>query len=58
MVADFVGDYVGLCELAALASGLAATEPLLQILKECRVKVDLLIQRAVPIQRIRRSPSA
>src|SRR5262249_36366811 len=47
VVADLVRDHVGLGELAALASYVAATETPLEILKECGVEIDLLIVRTV-----------
>src|SRR5262245_13016739 len=47
MMADLVGDHVGLCELAAFASDVAAAEALLDILKERGVEIDLLIIRTI-----------
>src|SRR5262245_58263864 len=47
MVADLVSNHVGLRELAALASDVAAAETLLDILKERGVEIDLLIVRAI-----------
>src|SRR5262249_52542932 len=47
VMTDLVRDHVGLRELAAFASNIAATETPLEILKECGVEIDLLIVRAV-----------
>src|SRR5262249_30891898 len=47
VVADLVRDHIGLGELAALASDIAATETPLEILKECGVEIDLLVVRTV-----------
>src|SRR5215831_4618782 len=47
VVADLVRDHVGLGELAALASYVAATESSLEILKECGIEIDLLVVRTV-----------
>src|SRR5215467_1550990 len=47
VVADLVRDHVGLRELAALASDLAAAETPLDVLKECGVEIDLLVVRTI-----------
>ena len=50
VVADLVSDHIGLRELAALASDIAAAETPLEILKECGVEINLLISRTDPWQ--------
>jgi hypothetical protein len=47
MMANFVGDHVGLRELAALASDVAATESSLEIFKECGIQIDFLVESAI-----------
>src|SRR5262245_4379045 len=43
VVVDLVRDHVGLGELAAFASSIAAAETSLEVLKECGVEIDLPI---------------
>src|SRR5215471_4284003 len=43
VMTDLVRDHVGLGELAAFASNIAAAEASLEILKECGVEIDLPI---------------
>jgi len=43
VMTDLVRDHVGLGELAAFASNIAAAEAALEILKECGVEIDLPI---------------
>src|SRR6516225_9794392 len=40
-------DDIGLRELAALAAGVAASEASLQVLKEARIEINLVVDRAV-----------
>ena len=47
MVPDLVRNHIGLGELAGFAADIASTEASLEILKETRVKVNLLIKGAI-----------
>src|SRR3954471_8790873 len=47
MVSDLVRDHIGLGELAALASDLAAAETSLEVLEERGVEIDLPIVRTI-----------
>src|SRR5262245_49694609 len=47
MMADLVGDHVGLRELTASASDVAATEAPLEILEEGGIEIDSLVVRTV-----------
>src|SRR5262249_51038947 len=47
VMADLMGDHVGLRELAGLAAGVTGAEASLEILKERRVEINLAVVRAV-----------